>query len=136
MATYSYVLDIVQDTPIVLTGGCALNAKSNTRLAETFRYFVPAAPHDGGLAIGGALAASPPRHGSSFAKAVARGATPRKLHAVEPVLMCKQVLRHSLVVDVELDVQKVRRHSLVAETVVGERCTWSLPILREHSFAE
>ena len=39
---------------IVLTGGCALNVKTNELVRQTLGLpvFVPSAPHDGGLPIG------------------------------------------------------------------------------------
>ena len=71
-------------------------------------YFAPAAPHDGGLAIGGVLMAFPPRlkqgssgRSSSWFPSVARGLQPcdatslAELAAREgasPFLLCKPLL--------------------------------------------
>lgn len=45
--------------PLVFSGGCALNTQATRRLAATTRFesiFVPPAPHDGGTAVGAAMA--------------------------------------------------------------------------------
>ena len=51
-------------TGLVVTGGCALNVKANSRLQADFSFpvYVPASPSDAGLAIGAAWhVIAPPR---------------------------------------------------------------------------
>ena len=56
---------------LVLSGGCALNVPTNTEAKRRFQYpvYVPAAPHDGGLSVGGAwlYRAPPPGRPSALA---------------------------------------------------------------------
>lgn len=59
------------ETPLVFTGGSALNIKWNSRLRSTFpNFYVPPFPNDSGSAIGAAISArAAEAHGGRFFKA-------------------------------------------------------------------